>query len=216
MSGSRIYINAVLKSGEVSFQDCISFLENNSEIDYFQQTNKDLKITGSLFGSFHIYNTSLSASLDDYENITFNTPCYRYTQSNNGPERLSTLFEFVSDLYEAVGPLYVYGVNNWRIEGWEEGQTEYKTPPVISDGGIENNRIEHPTWLMLFPPEMVAEYGREWLLDLPAETIEELDDGAIMIVATGPLPECENEREIVELIDDAMTPIEEAFAQREL
>lgn len=37
---------------------------------------------------------------------------------------------------------------------------------------------------MLFGPEMVEEYGREWLLDAPAWKRTELDDGGIMLVAS--------------------------------
>ncbi|ELZ08579.1 hypothetical protein C479_14608 [Halovivax asiaticus JCM 14624] len=110
----------------------------------------------------------------------------------------------------------MYGIHNWRVEGWQEGRSEYKIPDPVSDEALANNRIDHPTWLMLFPPEMVEGYGREWLLDLPAEHMEELDDGAIMVVATRAFPECETDMETVKLIDDAVTPLEESFQTRDL
>lgn len=37
---------------------------------------------------------------------------------------------------------------------------------------------------MLFSPPMVAEYGREWLLEAPVWKNRELDDGAVMLVAS--------------------------------
>ncbi|MBX0306060.1 DUF3396 domain-containing protein [Halomicroarcula sp. F24A] len=55
--------------------------------------------------------------------------------------------------------------------------------PITADS-LAANRIETVSWLMLFSPPMVAEYGREWLLNAPAWKTRELDDGAVMLVAS--------------------------------
>lgn len=67
---------------------------------------------------------------------------------------------------------------------------------------------------MLFPPEMVETYGREWLLNLPADRVEELDDGAVMIVTTDAIPKYDSDIDISELVNDSVKPIETAFDQR--
>ncbi len=143
--------------------------------------------------------------------VVFSVPGHKYTSPDDGSEKLRTDLGFISRLYQKINPIYVFGINNWTIDGIEEGKQEYNIPAPVSDESLANNQIEHPTWLMLFPPEMVEAYGREWLLDLPAEHIEELDDGAIMVVATRDFPGCESNMEIVELIDDAVTPLEGSF-----
>ena len=216
MGDARIYVNFIFDSREVPFEDSISFFESEEGLNYFQETDSSYQLSGNLYGTFSHQEEPLSAPLDNYENIIFRTPCYNYIPPEEGPDRLRNLRQFISCLYQEFKPVYVYGINNWRIDAWQEGRPKYKISPPINDERLANNRIEHPTWLMLFPPEMVEEYGREWLLDLPVETSTELDDGTILLIATESLPGCETDMEVVELIDDTMTPIEEAFEQREL
>ncbi|MFC7073102.1 hypothetical protein ACFQJ7_12435 [Halovenus rubra] len=90
--------------------------------------------------------------------------------------------DLVALVYEAIKPQYVLGVVSYQYEA-----LGIETPYPIDEERLANGRIDNPTWLMIFPSNMVAEYGREWLLDLPAERIEELDDGAILICATDQL-----------------------------
>jgi len=51
---------------------------------------------------------------------------------------------------------------------------------------------------------MVGGYGREELLSLPAQRIDELEDGGILILATDRFDDGTAVREAVEAIDDAL------------
>lgn len=54
-------------------------------------------------------------------------------------------------------------------------------PPFTAES-LANDRLTQMCWLTIFPPALVDTYGRETLLSAPAWHVEELDDGAIMIV----------------------------------
>ncbi|WP_435334876.1 hypothetical protein [Haloarchaeobius sp. TZWWS8] len=79
------------------------------------------------------------------------------------------------------------------------------------------NRVNWPTWLMVFSPSMVEQYGREWVRDLPAAHIEEFDDGAILVIATDEFVNLDSSHHsnldisVAEMISKAMKPIEAAF-----
>jgi len=74
------------------------------------------------------------------------------------------------------------GVHDWRTGGRIRCRFAYAldgehTSKIDSDAGpglpitadsLAANRIETVSWLMLFAPPLVAEYGREWVLDAPA------------------------------------------------
>lgn len=212
---SNLIIYFIVEQEEQAFQDSIGFLNDDGEPQYLHQNDHRLKLYGLVNAGFYYAQASTPVELENKGVLVFYAPCYNYMSPEDGTGQLTTTLGFLSRLYQAVDPLLVVGTHYWRIEQIEYGAPEYDIPPVVSDDGLANNQIDHPTWLMIFPPEMVAEYGREWLLDLPAEYIEELDDGAIMTVATRAFPECDSDMEILSMIDDAVQPIEEAFQSRE-
>lgn len=214
MFNSSLYINFIVEREQEAFQDCIDFLESEGEPDYLQRSDSRLKLYGSVSAGFYHAPTPLVQELDNSGVVVFYPSCHIYTSPDDGSERLSTDLEFVSDICQVIDPIYVYGIHKWQIRSTGEGLPKYHVQSVVSDEGLANNRIDHPTWLMVFPPEMVEAYGREWLLNLPAEQIEELDDGAIMVVATRAFPECESDMDILTMIDDAVKPLEEAFETR--
>jgi len=92
---------------------------------------------------------------------------------------------------------------------------DIEIPSPVTDESLANNRINLPTWLMMFPPAMVEEYGREWLLNLPAERIEELDDGGIMVITTDEFADIETGTELTVHVQDAKEPLEAAFRDHE-
>ena len=102
--------------------------------------------------------------------------------SQSPDEGVETHFEgalaAMKQVYEATDPLYGYGIRHTRLN----------VPNAINSPttreAIADNQIVAPTWLMLFTPEMVEEYGRDWLLDLPADRFEDLSDGGLMIICT--------------------------------
>lgn len=47
---------------------------------------------------------------------------------------------------------------------------------------LAHDQYHHLSWLTVFTPPMVEHYGRETLLSAPAWKVEELDDGAILVV----------------------------------
>ncbi|WP_276302586.1 hypothetical protein [Halorussus lipolyticus] len=55
------------------------------------------------------------------------------------------------------------------------------TPPFTAES-LAHNQYHHLSWLTIFTPPMVEHYGRETLLSAPAWKVEELDDGAILVV----------------------------------
>ncbi|MUV90714.1 hypothetical protein GJ629_13055 [Halapricum sp. CBA1109] len=102
-------------------------------------------------------------------------------------------------------------MHNWRTDRVESDATPVPLPSPISETTLDENRIHHPTWLMLFTPPMVEQYGEEWLLDLPADHIEELDDGSILLVVVSDISEYQSDTEIAEYLNDRMEPLEDAF-----
>lgn len=54
--------------------------------------------------------------------------------------------------------------------------------PAFSARSLSNGRLLCLPWLTVFTPPMVEAYGRELLLSAPASRIEELDDGAVLVV----------------------------------
>lgn len=57
-------------------------------------------------------------------------------------------------------------------------------PLPVTAESLAADRIEYATWLMLFAPSMVETYGRESLLATPVWHADDLDDGAVLLIAT--------------------------------
>jgi|GEM_PF-2146787 hypothetical protein len=97
-------------------------------------------------------------------------------------ENLRSLLDHVRHVYESLENCqYVYGLDDEHFSRIDRDAGP--GIPATADS-LAANRIETVSWLMLFAPSMVAEYGREWLLDAPAWKTRELDDGAVMLVAS--------------------------------
>lgn len=96
-------------------------------------------------------------------------------------EEVEGMLELVKTLYRATDaiPEYVYGLAPGHDDMIRRGDRELP----VTEADLEANRIRGPSWLMLFPPAMVETYGREFLLDAPVWRAEELDDGAVLLVA---------------------------------
>ena len=77
-------------------------------------------------------------------------------------------------------PAYVFGLDEGHAEIIGDDGPESR---AVTAKTLENGQINAVSWLMLFPPNLVASYGQEFLLDAPAWRTEELTDGAILIVA---------------------------------
>lgn len=67
---------------------------------------------------------------------------------------------------------------------------------------------------MIFPPAMVETYGRDWLLNLPADRTESLNDGGILVVATEDIAEYDRRFELVTHISESLEPLKDAFEAR--
>ena len=92
------------------------------------------------------------------------------------------IIDVIRTTYEILGtkPQYVFGIDEGHAVSLFEGD---RSPPLSDDIPVERYDLE-VSWLMLFPPEMVKSYGKEFLLDAPVWRTEELNDGAILIVAS--------------------------------
>ncbi|ELZ26992.1 hypothetical protein C475_08656 [Halosimplex carlsbadense 2-9-1] len=96
--------------------------------------------------------------------------------------RVSTVLKFVQTVYAAtVECRYAFGLDTEHVGGIGE---DWGPDKPVTDESLAENRINEVSWLTLFGPELVVEYGREWLLSAPAWKREELDDGAILLVAS--------------------------------
>ncbi len=92
------------------------------------------------------------------------------------------LLNIVETVYTASDDyIYGYGLDTEHVGSIGENWGPDK--PVTNES-IANNRIADVSWLMLFAPELVDEYGREWLLSAPTWKHQEFDDGGIMLVAS--------------------------------
>lgn len=134
-----------------------------------------------------------------------------YFVTSDWQTRVEDGITLVEDLCDLLDPTYAFGMHNWRTDRVESDATPVPLPSPISETTLDENRIHHPTWLMLFTPPMVEQYGGEWLLDLPADHIEELDDGSILLVVVSDISEYQSDTEIAEYLNDRMEPLEDAF-----
>ena len=200
-SGINVFLLST-KSREKLFEDIKDILDRGDQPEYIEHGGNSLTLLDA----------SCGIGVDKGER-------HHYPFSNNyidigllaedfvhRPHLLENGQSLVTNIHNSTDIQYGFGMIS--REGPEDPRQF--TPPV-SDESLAQNRINYPTWLMLFPPEMVETYGREWLLDLPAERIDELDDGAIMVVATTAITECDTDEEIQETVTEAMAPIIEAF-----
>ena len=97
-------------------------------------------------------------------------------------ENVTSLLNHVRHVYDSLdGCRYVYGLDD---EHFSRIDKEPGPGRPVTGASLSENRIETVSWLMLFSPPMVESYGREWLLDAPAWKTRELDDGAVMLVAS--------------------------------
>lgn len=131
-------------------------------------------------------------------------------QREDGKKRLTEFIDLSRIIYHATTPLYGFGMLSYRLES-----ITVELPPPISDDTLTENRIDYPTWMMLFSPEMVKEYGREWLEGLPAEHINPLNDGGLQIITTTDLTGKQDIYAHLEEIEETdMKKIEEAFESK--
>ncbi|MFC7072626.1 hypothetical protein ACFQJ7_17145 [Halovenus rubra] len=215
MSEWAIYITLILREdSEMVLSDLLDSIDAEEKYNYFH-TNTEVLLENRLEGA------SLSVRNDDLHAYSYNKSIILFhvlgerLERSYGRQLLDSALAFVPYLYRECDPEYMFGMHDWRIERIGENQP-HGLPSPITEDGLADRRIEHPTWLMLFPPAMVETYGRDWLLDLPAETVEEFDDGAIMTVATESILDHDSPTEIAEAVNEAMAPIEDAFEQRDL
>ena len=88
----------------------------------------------------------------------------------------------VAFVYQSVdGCQYAYGLD---VEHQHKLASDREPGIPVSQESLADNRIDAVSWLMVFSPELVEEYGHEWLLSAPAWERRELDDGAIMLVTS--------------------------------
>jgi len=189
-------------------------IDENDLASYKIRDGNRLALSGRLIGSVMTIKEPSNHLYDISDNIiTISIKYERFTRPD-GRDRLSSLLSFVADFNESVGFNYVFGSHELRIERIGI-PGDGALPSPISDEGLDRNQIDHPTSVMLFPPVMVEQYGKEWLLDLPADRAEELKHGSVFVVATEDITDFEQDTELHQHINDAMKPIEEAFANRD-
>jgi hypothetical protein len=202
-------------SAEETFEEIISLLDTDEQAPkYIRHSEGSATVIGesSEFGldRYTVHNFAYEDEL-----VSLDLTCSVLFQGESpGPKQLEETFDLVRRFYEGIDAQYVFGMHSERIETIGLPENRNGIPSPITDESLAQNRIVGPTWLMLFPPAMVEEYGREWLLDLPAERIDELDDGAIMIVATTDIFDAESDFEIANAVGEGLRPLEDAFDEK--
>ena len=124
----------------------------------------------------------------------FQDPLYNSDPGDEQDLLADKLATGVAGVYEGfdTAPLFTYGM----APTMQTAVIEDTSPPPVGPDG----ELRFATWIMMFPPAKVAEFGRERLLDAPVWRVEELADGAVMLIATkspdevyGPLDEVRRE-----------------------
>lgn len=94
--------------------------------------------------------------------------------------QVEKLLDLIKTVYTSTvsPPSYVYGLDPYHGEALGEDVDLPASKDSIKDGTIDD-----VTWLMLFPPSFAEAIGRERLEEAPAWRVEELDDGAVLLVA---------------------------------
>lgn len=82
---------------------------------------------------------------------------------------------------QGVSPKYVIGADPNQVDAFR-GRFGWTTEPTRD--GIMNGAVEQLFWLQILPPAMVDDLGRERVLSAPAAIINELSDGAVLLVTT--------------------------------
>jgi hypothetical protein len=147
-------------------------------------------------------NPSVGADLDTHEAdadwftlpslpaVSMDIATSDFEQSPNLEATTRNLTDQVEYIYLSVdGYQYAYGLD---VEHQHKLASDREPGIPVSQESLADNRIEAVSWLMVFSPGLVEEYGREWLLSAPAWERRELDDGGIMLV-TNPDPTDWNE-----------------------
>lgn len=93
--------------------------------------------------------------------------------------------EFIVEIYgvscEAGIPTqYVIGADSSQVDALH-GRFEWETE--ITRDGLTSGTVEQVFWLQILPPETIEALGRDHVLSAPAARVEELDDGAVLLVA---------------------------------
>lgn len=113
---------------------------------------------------------------------TVTTHMLRRVDKSERLGEIELIIDIIRTTYEILDkkPQYVFGIDEGHSASLFEGD---RSPPLSSGVPVEWYDLE-VSWLMLFPPEMAESYGKEFLLDAPVWRIDELDNGAILIIAS--------------------------------
>lgn len=101
-------------------------------------------------------------------------------QYGDPADRIDDLCSLVRGIYAAsdARPQYSYGLDPYHAEA----VGDLVDVPVTA-AGLRDGRIDDASWLMLFPPQPVETYDREWLRSAPVSRTIDLDDGGLLLVA---------------------------------
>ncbi|WP_267643232.1 hypothetical protein [Haloarchaeobius amylolyticus] len=133
--------------------------------------------------SFGVY----APTLDSNVSITpENVPCIVLRRSKGGvfydeSEGRDAYVDLLVTIYEHLPsrPALGYGLDvNQAACIFDEDEVG----PLV---GERPHEFTDSAWVMFVTPDLVDEYGKETLFDLPARRVEELDDGTVLVVAPG-------------------------------
>lgn len=205
------YIEVSYMCDESGDEDVLTTLEAGlADVDGIriltEDRNEIVVDTGKYTGRY-TYGTEDPLVPDGYDTFGLSIGAKPLTRDQAHVENALTVIKTV---YELTEPKYVFGmhIGAREVVGLDVGE------PVTAED-LADNRLTTPTTIMLFPPAMVDEYGRDWLLNLPAAHTEALDDGGVLVVGID-FPDCETRKEMSDRLYEAYERLEEAFDHRDL
>lgn len=127
-----------------------------------------------------IFGTNPGTIPPEVESIAISTPeLYLEPDEEDSETAVHRYLNFIIHLYEYLEPWYGYGLFLLDGVGLGDEQPDF--------AAIRTGEIETLFWLNLFPPGLVDSIGRSKLEGAPAERVERLDDGGVLLL-TNPYP----------------------------
>ncbi|MFB6200759.1 MAG: hypothetical protein ABEI98_01995 [Halorhabdus sp.] len=128
---------------------------------------------------------------------------------DSGKRYVEDALDVLTSVYQITEPLYVYGMHVGQME-----MVGRDVDPPVTESSLAGDRINYPSWLMAFSPAMVQEYGQEFLTRLPADHVEELGDGGVLVVGRDDFTSCEFPRDVEQATLESRETLAEAFGDR--
>lgn len=172
-------------------------------LGYTDPDGPPLVSNGEVYGLLHGDRPDLTVGVSDLPRLNLEVQQLNLADEprfdSSPQERLEELLELVTAISEVAAPrpAFVYSLRN----AMEADIRSFDHPAPVDADSLAEDRINHATWISIFPPPLVDTYGRQRLLDAPVWKAEELDDGAILVVTHDSIEKPVYQEEFNEYLD---------------